>query len=53
MTVPGADGCEQLVDGGGDATLPFHKGEEYEEGFAGDGSLPDPSSTGIRSSNAF
>merc|ERR1712193_234443 len=45
MTVPGADGCDQLVDDGGDATLLIHKGKEYEEKFAKDGSLPDPSST--------
>ena len=25
MTVPGADGCDQLVDDGGDATLLMHK----------------------------
>jgi len=45
MTVPGADGCDQLVDDGGDATLLVHKGKEYEEKFAKDGSLPDPAST--------
>merc|ERR1739844_529502 len=45
MTVPGADGCDQLVDDGGDATLLIHKGKEYEEAFAKDGSLPDPTST--------
>jgi len=45
MTVPGADGCDQLVDDGGDATLLIHKGKEYETKFAKDGSLPDPSST--------
>jgi len=45
MTVPGADGCDQLVDDGGDATLLIHKGKEYEEKFAKDGSLPDPAST--------
>merc|ERR1740127_18598 len=45
MTVPGADGCDQLVDDGGDATLLMHKGKEYEEKFAKDGSLPDPAST--------
>merc|ERR1712178_651765 len=42
MTVPGADGCDQLVDDGGDATLLIHKGKEYEEKFAKDGSLPNP-----------
>merc|ERR1711885_57493 len=45
MTVPGEDGCDQLVDDGGDATLLIHKGKEYEEAFAKDGSLPDPNST--------
>merc|ERR1712176_1027647 len=45
MTVPGEDGCDQLVDDGGDATLLIHKGKEYEEKFAKDGSLPAPAST--------
>merc|ERR1712194_465418 len=45
MTVPGADGCDLLVDDGGDATLLIHKGKEFEEKFAKDGSLPDPAST--------
>jgi len=45
MTVPGKDGCDQLVDDGGDATLLIHKGKEYEEKYANDGTLPDPSST--------
>jgi len=45
MTVPGADGCDQLVDDGGDATLLMHKGKEFEAKFAKDGSLPDPAST--------
>merc|ERR1712151_1068153 len=45
MTVPGADGCDLLVDDGGDATLLIHKGKEFEENFTKDGSLPDPSST--------
>merc|ERR1712223_112018 len=45
MTVPGADGCDQLVDDGGDATLLIHKGKEFEEKFAKDKSLPDPAST--------
>merc|ERR1711981_582244 len=45
MTVPGEDGCDLLVDDGGDATLLIHKGKEFEEKFAKDGSLPDPSST--------
>jgi len=45
MTVPGAGGCDMLVDDGGDATLLIHKGKEYEGKFAKDGSLPDPDST--------
>merc|ERR1712230_274518 len=45
MTVPGADGCDLLVDDGGDATLLIHKGKEFEEKFAKDGSLPDLNST--------
>merc|ERR1711959_370584 len=45
MTVPGKDGCDQLVDDGGDATLLIHKGLEFEGKFAKDGTLPDPNST--------
>merc|ERR1711912_63256 len=45
MTVPGRDGCDLLVDDGGDATLLIHKGKEFEAKFAKDGSLPDPAST--------
>jgi len=45
MTVPGKDGCDQLVDDGGDATLLIHKGKEYEAKFAKDGTLPDPESS--------
>merc|ERR1711957_159679 len=45
MTVPGADGCDLLVDDGGDATLLMHKGTELEAKYAKDGSLPDPAST--------
>merc|ERR1712078_105959 len=45
MTVPGKDGCDQLVDDGGDATLLIHKGLEFEAKFAKDGTLPDPTST--------
>merc|ERR1711929_22764 len=33
------------VDDGGDATMLIHKGKEFEEKFAKDGSLPDPAST--------
>merc|ERR1712151_287101 len=45
LEVPGADGCDQLVDDGGDATLLIHKGYEWEKKYAEDGSLPDPSKT--------
>merc|ERR1712021_62057 len=45
MTVPGADGCDLLVDDGGDATLLIHKGKEFEAKYAKDGTLPDPAST--------
>merc|ERR1712216_991955 len=45
MTVPGRDGCDLLVDDGGDATLLIHKGREFEEKYAKDKSLPDPAST--------
>merc|ERR1712117_797142 len=45
MTVPGADGCDLLVDDGGDATLLIHKGKEMEAKYAKDKSLPDPNST--------
>merc|ERR1719230_1026519 len=45
MTWPGCDGCDQLVDDGGDATLLIHEGKKFEEKFAKDGSLPDPNST--------
>merc|ERR1712230_164924 len=45
LTVPGQDGCDLLVDDGGDATLLIHKGKELEAKFAKDGSLPDPMST--------
>ena len=45
MTMPGADGRDQSVDDGGDATFLTHKGKELEEKYAKDGSLPDPAST--------
>merc|ERR1711936_685851 len=45
LTWPGADGPDQIVDDGGDATLLIHKGKEFEEKYAKDGSLPDPAST--------
>merc|ERR1712226_278510 len=45
LTWPGADGADQIVDDGGDATLLIHKGKEFEEKYAKDGTLPDPAST--------
>merc|ERR1711976_739727 len=42
---PGADGPDQIVDDGGDATMLIHKGKEYEELYAKDKTLPDPNST--------
>merc|ERR1712032_1654873 len=45
LTIPGKDGCDQIVDDGGDATMLIHKGREWEESFAKDGKLPDPAST--------
>merc|ERR1712054_614121 len=45
LTVPGSDGCDQLVDDGGDATLLIHKGKEWEAAFAADKTLPDPDSS--------
>merc|ERR1712115_13300 len=45
LTWPGADGPDQIVDDGGDATLLIHKGKEFEEKYAKDKSLPDSEST--------
>merc|ERR1712100_57446 len=45
LTWPGSDGCDQLIDDGGDATLLMHKGREFEIKFEKDGTLPDPEST--------
>merc|ERR1712225_49544 len=45
LTWPGCDGPDLIVDDGGDATMLIHKGKEYEEKYAKDGSLPDPAST--------
>jgi len=42
LTVPGENGCEQLVDDGGDMTLVMHKGTELEDAFAKVGILPNP-----------
>jgi adenosylhomocysteinase len=46
LTWPGADGPDQIVDDGGDATLLIHKGRELEEKYAKDkNDLPNPEST--------
>merc|ERR1739848_385338 len=45
LTWPNADGPDQIVDDGGDATLLIHKGRESELAFAKTGALPDPEST--------
>merc|ERR1712050_592185 len=45
MTVPGKDGCDQLVDDGGDSTLLILKCKELEAKFSKDGTLPDPESS--------
>lgn len=42
---PGADGCDLIVDDGGDATLLIHEGVKAEAAFAKDGTVPDPDST--------
>ena len=47
VTIPGADGCDLLVDGGGDAARLIHKGREFEEIPAKGNSLPDPAGTNI------
>ena len=44
LTVPNADGCDQL-DNDGDATLLMHVDTELEALDAKDGTLPDPEST--------
>jgi len=42
---PNTDGCDMIVDDGGDATLLIHEGVKFEDQYAKDGSLPDPAST--------
>lgn len=39
------DGCDLIVDDGGDMTLLIHEGVKAEKKYAEDGSLPDPNST--------
>ena len=45
LTWPAGEGCDQIVDDGGDATLLLHEGKKYEDQYAKDKSLPDPAST--------
>merc|ERR1712139_718906 len=45
LTWPGCDGCDQLIDDGGDATLLMHKGREVEIKVEKEGTLPEPEST--------
>merc|ERR1711988_838231 len=45
LTWPDGEGPDQIVDDGGDATLLLHEGKKYEDQYAIDKSLPDPSST--------
>jgi len=39
------DGCDMIVDDGGDMTLLIHEGVDAEIAFEKDGTLPDPTST--------
>jgi len=39
------DGCDMIVDDGGDMTLLIHEGVKAEKKFELDGTLPDPAST--------
>lgn len=43
LTWPDGSGPDLIVDDGGDATLLVHEGFYWEEKYAADGSLPDPS----------
>ncbi|CEL99707.1 unnamed protein product [Vitrella brassicaformis CCMP3155] len=45
LTWPDTDGCDMIVDDGGDATLLIHEGVKAEKKYEKDGTLPDPSST--------
>jgi adenosylhomocysteinase len=45
LTWPDADGCDLIVDDGGDATLLIHEGVKAEAAFEKDGTVPDPDST--------
>jgi adenosylhomocysteinase len=41
LTWPDGEGCDMIVDDGGDATLLIHEGVKAEKAFAENGSLPD------------
>merc|ERR1712070_1017583 len=45
LTWPDGEGCDQIVDDGGNATLLLHEGKKYEDQYAIDKSLPDAAST--------
>jgi adenosylhomocysteinase len=45
LTWPDADGCDLIVDDGGDATLLIHEGVKAEAAYKKDGTVPDPDST--------
>jgi len=45
LTWPDGRGPDQIVDDGGDATLLLHEGKKFEDAYAKDKTLPDPSST--------
>ena len=45
LTFPDCDGCDVLVDDGGDATLIIHEGVKAERNFIKTGELPDPDKT--------
>ena len=49
LTVSGTDGCEQLMDDGGDGTLLIHKGTELEAAIAEDGAMSDAETTRTQS----
>ena len=45
LTWPDSDGCDLIVDDGGDATLLIHEGVKAEAAYKKDGTVPDPAST--------
>jgi len=45
LTWPDGEGCDQIVDDGGDATLLLHEGKKFEDEYEAKGTLPDPSTT--------